>query len=278
MVMNASTMLAGSGSVAGSSPGKARARIVVRRTPGVNEIRPDAVFGEFAGPACHQRFERGLGRGIGGPVGRVERRDTGSDEDGAACRRLPQKRIHAPDKAPVGGEIDIQGLLPVFGRDVMGRRQSAKDRRVADKDVESSIALVECTAQTVDALAIGDIEGNENRPQSAGFPYFVIDFLETACRSRDQNKPRSLGAESLRHGRPQTPRGSGHEGDTSVEPSAHFPGRVRACRNGTRADGTRTRLPCRSGEAGNRRSGRRRRTAAWRRCVPPACRPPCRGH
>src|ERR1700741_1445332 len=109
----------GAGSVIGSSPGNALARIALRVGPGL------------------YRFTRARG--------------AGTHEYGAARIGSAQQGIEGANEPPVRGDVHRERFVPNLRREMRERRHRAQRTRVTEKRVHAPEAFEQRPAQPVDA-------------------------------------------------------------------------------------------------------------------------------
>ena len=130
-----------------------------------------------------QRFETGFRNGIRPPIGIARQCGTAGDEYRAAGVRELQQRIERADQAPIGGQIDVDRLLELLGRDMPEGRQRAENAGVADEDVEAAEAFVQRRAEAVDLVAVLEIERQQRRAFAARPLDLVVELFERARRA-----------------------------------------------------------------------------------------------
>ena len=95
-------------------------------------------------------------------------------------------------------------------------RQAPEDAGVADQDVELAEALIERGSESIDGLAVGELERNE-RGFAARGPDRVVDAFQGLAVAGKQQDMRAFLREFLRDGAADTARGAGDEGDAILE-------------------------------------------------------------
>ena len=207
---NSGTTSSGVGSVIGSSPGKALARMLGAHRPRVDEVDAQGRARDLVGVGLDQRFEAGLGNGIRPPVGVLCGCSAGSDEYRAPSVGALQQRIERADQAPVGGQVDLDHRAPGILGDVMQRRQRPEDAGVADENVELAPALVERWAELVDFVALADVEFEE-RCLAAKSADLVVELFQPADGARGDDDVRALPGKLERHGTADAAGSAGHQ-------------------------------------------------------------------
>ena len=101
------------------------------------------------------------------------------------------------------------------------RRGHARDRRIADENVELSVTLVQRRREAINALIVTNVE----RRQRCRTPFGangVVELLQAADRARDGNHMRAGAGERERRGVADTARGAGDKRHPIGKRFRHF--------------------------------------------------------
>ncbi len=94
-------------------------------------------------------------------------------------------------------------------------RVHAQDAGRGDQDVEPAPTLEQGRAQPVQAVAVGDVEGDKRGALAGQGQDLVIEFFERALGAADRDHMRAGAGKAQGDGAADAARGAGHQGDTA---------------------------------------------------------------
>jgi len=103
---------------------------------------------------------------------------------------------------------------------VVERRRHARDRGIADKNIEASVPLVERGGEPVEALVVAHVERHQGR-RAAGGPHRIVEFFEAADRACHRDHMGAGAGERDPRRVTDAARGAGDERDAAGERFRH---------------------------------------------------------
>ena len=150
---------------------------------GAEQVHADVRACALQGIGLDQHIQRRLGGAVGSPIGTGIRGGTGGDKDRASRIGCLQQRIEELDQAQVCVDVDVDGLDPVLGVDLVHGRQGAEHAGIADEDIKLAPAFCDRACEAWEGWTVLEIKRHKRRRATVASD-LVIEFFQAANCSR----------------------------------------------------------------------------------------------